>query len=126
MLQTNTVVSIFNIKTLTQFLEYLIDNNLVNLKKYNPNFYNIMNPDYYSFKMIPEEDKIDIIKSLEEFASKHGGNIEYGIKGVVNGLRSSTYSPELKTKLKEKTKYYDELRNENIAETFPEIREWFK
>ena len=126
MLQTSTVVSIFNIKTLTQFLEYLIDNNLVNLKKYNPNFYNIMNPDYYSFKMIPEEDKIDIIKSLEEFASKHGKNIGYGIKGVVNGLRSSTYSPELKTKLKEKTKYYDQLRNENVAETFPEIREWFK
>ena len=125
-LHTNTVVSIFNIKTLPEFVQYIIDNDLVSIENYNPNFYNIMNPDYYSFKMIPEEDKIDIIKSLEEFASKHKGNIEYGIQGVINGLRSSVYSPELKTKLLVKTKYYDHLRNESIAETFPEIQEWFR
>ena len=84
-----------------------------------------MNPDYYSFKIIPEEDKIDIIKSLEGFASKHGGNIEYGIQGVINGLRTSTYSPELKKMLWIKTKYYDHLRKESVAETFPEIQGWF-
>ena len=125
-LHTNTVVSIFNIKTLPEFVQYIIDNDLVSIENYNPNFYNIMNPDYYSFKMIPEEDKIDIIKSLEEFASKHKGNIEYGIQGVINGLRSSVYSPELKTKLQIKTKYYDHLRKENVEETFPEIQGWFK
>ena len=125
-LHTNTVVSIFNIKTLPEFVQYIIDNDLVSIENYNPNFYNIMNPDYYSFKIIPEEDKIDIIKSLEEFASKHKGNIEYGIQGVINGLRSSVYSPELKTKLQIKTKYYDHLRKENVEETFPEIQGWFK
>ena len=124
-LHTNTVVSIFNIKTLPEFVQYIIDNDLVSIENYNPNFYNIMNPDYYSFKIIPEEDKIDIIKSLEEFASKHKGNIEYGIQGVINGLRSSVYSPELKTKLQIKTKYYDHLRKENVEETFPEIQGWF-
>jgi sulfatase maturation enzyme AslB (radical SAM superfamily) len=124
-LHTNTVVSIFNIKTLPEFVQYIIDNDLVSIENYNPNFYNIMNPDYYSFKIIPEEDKIDIIKSLEQFASKHKGNIEYGIQGVINGLRSSVYSPELKTKLQIKTKYYDHLRKENVEETFPEIQGWF-
>jgi len=125
-LHTNTVVSIFNIKTLPEFVQYIVDNNLVNVENYNPNFYNIMNPDYYSFKIIPEEDKADIIKSLEEFASKHGGNIEYGIKSIINGLRSSVYSPELKTKLWVKTKYYDHLRKESVTETFPEIQGWFR
>ena len=125
-LHTNTVVSIFNIKTLPEFVQYIVDNNLVNVENYNPNFYNIMNPDYYSFKIIPEEDKVDIIKSLEEFASKHGGNIEYGMKSIINGLRSSVYSPELKTKLWIKTKYYDHLRKESVTETFPEIQGWFQ
>ncbi len=125
-LHTNTVVSIFNIKTLPKFIQYIIDNDLVSTKNYNPNFYNIMNPDYYSFKIIPEEDKVDIIKSLEEFATQHGGNIKYGMQGVINGLRTSMYSPELKTKLLVKTKYYDDLRKESVEETFPEIQGWIR
>jgi hypothetical protein len=48
------------------------------------------------------------------------------MQGIINGLRTSMYSPELKTKLLVKTKYYDDLRKESVEETFPEIQGWIR
>lgn len=124
-LHTNTVVSIFNIYSLTEFVDYLLNNNLVNRKNYSPVFYNILNPDYYSFKLIPDSDKEKIINHLEEYSASQDGNIQYAIQGVVNGLRTTKYEQQLMINFKQKTRFYDHLRNENFLETFPELQEWY-
>jgi radical SAM protein with 4Fe4S-binding SPASM domain len=125
-LQTNTVVSIFNVSTLPEFIQYLIDNDLVNSKVYNPHFYNILNPNFYSFKLLPNDFKEHTIKKLQDFMIEQSGNVQYGIQNVINGLRSSKFTPELKTQLQDKTAHYDKIRNQNILETFPELEKVYK
>jgi len=124
-LQTNTVVSIFNIYTLPEFINYLIDNNLVDINNYKPHFYNIQNPDFYSFNILTNDFKEKTLTKLKEFMNNSSDNIKYAVQGVINGLESSKYTPELKSELVIKTEYYDMLRNENVLETFPEITELF-
>lgn len=125
-LQTNTVVSLFNVLTIPEFLDYLIENNLVNEKKFKPHFYNIMNPDFYSFKVLPNEFKSLAIEKLQQYITDKNGDIQYGIQGIINGLQSSNYDPLLKEQLQLRTNYYDSLRNQNFLETFPELNKvWF-
>lgn len=125
-LQTNTVVSIFNIYTLPEFINYLIDNNLVDINNFKPHFYNIQNPDFYSFNILTNEFKEKTLAKLKEFMNNSSDNIKYAVQGVINGLESSKYTPELKSELIIKTEYYDMLRNERVLETFPEIMELFQ
>ena len=125
-LQTNTVVSILNIKTLTQFIDYMLTNNLVDVKNYNPHFYNIMNPDFLSLSLLTDEERKEVIDTIQEYSIIHKGNIEYSLKAVVNGLKTIKHDPSLKQLFKKEISYYDILRNENGANTFPELGELFK
>ena len=125
-LQTNTVVSILNIKTLTQFIDYMLTNNLVDVKNYNPHFYNIMNPDFLSLSLLTDEERKEVIDTIQEYSITHKGNIEYSLKAVINGLKTIKNDPSLKQLFKKEISYYDILRNENGANTFPELGELFK
>ena len=125
-LQTNTVVSILNIKTLTQFIDYMLTNNLVDVKNYNPHFYNIMNPDFLSLSLLTDEERKEVIDTIQEYSIIHKGNIEYSLKAVINGLKTIKHDPSLKQLFKKEISYYDILRNENGANTFPELGELFK
>lgn len=120
-LQTNTVVSLFNVFTLPEFIQYLIDNNLVDKEKYQPHFYNIMNPDFYGFGMLPDNFKEQVVNKLQQFMSEHNDNMKYAIQNIINGLASSIYDPGLKDKFLTKTEFYDSLRKENFDQTFPEL-----
>ena len=125
-LQTNTVVSILNIKTLTQFIDYMLTNNLVDVKNYNPHFYNIMNPDFLSLSLLTDKERKEVIDTIQEYSIIHKGNIEYSLKAVINGLKTIKHDPSLKQLFKKEISYYDILRNENGANTFPELGELFK
>ena len=116
-LQTNTVVSLFNVSTLPEFMHYLVDNELVN-DNYDPLFYNILNPDFYSFDVLPEEFKKQTVEKLLEFNNEQKN---VNLQPVINGLTSATYTPELVSTFLQKTEHYDIIRNENFNKTFPEL-----
>ena len=125
-LQTNTVVSILNIKTLTEFVDYMLASGMIDADNYNPHFYNVMNPDFLSLQLLTESERNDIIKKLQDYAKMHKGNIEYALKGVINGLKTTEHDPKLKKLFQKEIGYYDILRNEDGKTTFPELEDLFE
>jgi len=124
-LQTNTVVSILNIKTLTKFIDYMLDSGLVDAKKYDPHFYNVLNPDFLSLELLTDDENKKIVNNLNEYAKKKGGNIKRSLQTVINGLETTTHNKSLIPKFKKEITYYDMMRNENVAATFPELSRLF-
>ena len=122
-LQTNTVVSILNIKTLTEFIDYMLESRLVDEKNYNPHFYNVMNPEFLSLQLLTDEENREIVMHLEQYAKKKGGNIAQALQTVINGLKTTKHNPDLVYEFKITIDHYDRKRKEDGPLTFPELEE---
>jgi MoaA/NifB/PqqE/SkfB family radical SAM enzyme len=120
-MQTNTVVSILNIKTLTEFIDYMLESGLVDVKNYSPHFYVIMNPEFLSLQLLTDKELADTAKKLTEYANSKGGNIKQSLQTVINGLKSTQHNPTIIDKFKITIDYYD--RKEDGPLTFPELEE---
>jgi len=120
-LQINSVISVFNISTTVDFYQYLLDNKIFDKNKFYPNFYNLLNPGFYSAKIIPESLKIKIKNRL--LSNSISDNIDHKILDMIKFLESANYDRNLHREFIQKTKHYDTLRNRNFVETFPEIAE---
>ena len=122
-MQTNTVVSILNIKTLTEFIDYMLESGLVDVKNYNPHFYVIMNPEFLSLQLLTDEELADTAKKLTEYANNKGGNIKQSLQTVINGLKSTLHNPNIIDKFKITIDHHDRKRKEDGPLTFPELED---
>lgn len=122
-LQINCVVSVFNIATVPEFLSYLTDNKIFNITKFDPHFYNIINPLYYSADVIPNDIKDNVIKKLKNFHLTD--HVRMKLKDTVLYLENSTYNKNLHRKFLENTDTYDTIRNQNFVKTFPELKDLY-
>jgi len=120
-LQSSTVVSIFNILTLTDFVEYLINENLFDLNNFDPSFYNLINPSFYSIKILPSDLKLQTLEQLKFsklLKSKFSEVISYLELAEVDVLSQQQF---FKT-----TEYHDSIRNRNFSKTFPELKDMYR
>jgi sulfatase maturation enzyme AslB (radical SAM superfamily) len=118
-LQTATVVSVFNVSTIPDFLNYLLDTKLFDKDDFFPNFYNLITPYEYSFQILPDNFRNEIITKLSSFDSSPYINRE--INGIINKLDNTVYDDSLNQKFKIVNDRYDKIRNRNFIETFPEL-----
>ena len=51
----------------------------------------------------------------------YGKQINQQIQKVITYVKNSTYNPELKEQFLSSTFYFDNIRNRNFLETFPEL-----
>lgn len=116
----SSVVSVFNISTIPEFLDYMYDNNLFDQA---PLFYNIINPDFYSLNIIPDDIKISIEEKLSSSKLKYNTQTQNQINKVIAQLTQSKYNINLHKQFVKTTLHYDNIRNRNFANTFPEIKE---
>jgi hypothetical protein len=119
-LGVSSVVSAFNVATLIPFLDKITDmfgNNL------NLNFYNLINPHYYSTSIIPDNLRESIIEKLEN--TRYNNSINRQLDNVISHLKNSVYSEELRLEFLNVTDHYDEIRNRHFVETFPELAELY-
>lgn len=117
-LGVSSVISAFNVGSLVPFIDNittLLGNDVM------LNFYNIINPDYYSFNILPAELLDDIVFKLSLI--KYNSTIDQQIKNVIAALKASQYDPTLHYKFIQQTMHYDNLRNRKFSETFPELKE---
>ena len=114
-LQMSCVVSVFNISTLPEFVEYLIDNKLYTLDKFYPSVYNIINPSYYSVNILSDLTRQELVTKLA--TSKYS---KY-FTGVIAYLENAIYDPALRQQFANHTNHYDRIRNQDFAKTFPEL-----
>jgi MoaA/NifB/PqqE/SkfB family radical SAM enzyme len=116
-LQSSTVVSVFNILTLVDFIEYLINENLFDIDKFDPSFYNLINPSFYSVKILPSELKMQAIEKLKSSKILKSKFLE-----IVPYLDLSNSDLLSQQQFAEHTRYYDNIRNRNFIQTFPELQ----
>jgi radical SAM protein with 4Fe4S-binding SPASM domain len=122
-LHTGSVISVFNLYTIPDFFNYLLDNEIFNKETFHPYFYNIINPDYYSANVLPDNLKTIIINRLSEV--NYTTSINNEIQKVITYLKNSTYNPELREQFIKTTIYYDRIRNKDFLQTFPELESLF-
>lgn len=119
----STVVSIFNVYTLLEFIDYMLENKLAD-DKTNATFYCLLNPNFYSFNVLDTNLKNIIIDKLSKI--KYHNPLDTQIENVIKHLQSSTVDLQLQKQFLRHTEYYDSIRNRKFVETFPELKEFYE
>ena len=117
-LGVSSVISAFNVGSLVPFINTITHSMGSDVML---NFYNIINPDYYSFNILPAELLDNIVFKLG--LEKYNSNIQQQLDNVIAALKASQYDPTLHYKFIQQTMHYDNLRNRKFSETFPELKE---
>lgn len=115
-----SVVSVFNVYTLPDFIDYLFENDIIDSYSYM-SLYPIINPAFYSFKILPDKYKNEVIQKLSD--TSYNKQIDSEIKTVIKHLETAQYDSKLRQEFKNKTDYFDTKRNRCLVETFPELAE---
>lgn len=120
-------VSIFNVDHLPDMHRYFIDQGLADTQTLF--LFNILlNPSYYSCKVLPDEYKLKTINKIEQHIKWcKENNVLQEVIEKYNSIKQyisdfNDYSDDLKDFAKE-TKALDLKRNESFAEIFPEYKE---
>jgi len=122
-LYITTVVSAFNVSTLPEFFNHMLESKLFSIKDLDSSVYNLLNPEFYSFSILNNELKSAIIDKLSK--ARFNATIDNRIQYVISSLKNSTYDEQALQEFKKITTEYDLIRNRNFLETFPELKELF-
>jgi radical SAM protein with 4Fe4S-binding SPASM domain len=115
-----SVISVFNVYTIPEFLDYLFEHNLIN-DTTSASFYCLINPSFYSFDILDDAMKDKIIKKLSKCS--YNKFLNHQINNVITYIKTSNYNLNLRTKFLKHTDYYDTIRNKRFTDTFPELKE---
>jgi organic radical activating enzyme len=127
-LKLNSVVSIFNFVTLADFIDYLIDNNILDRKaKVELFIYNMVDPFHLAAQALPTDLKIEgknkLLKVIDRLRNLRFPEHQIGlIKTCIEWVEASNTWDTYKEKFRTEVKEIDTVRNENFLETFPELR----
>ena len=122
----NTVLSVFNVLSMHEFYQYLIDKQLYTPKDNVYSMYNMSHPVFIASHILPEEYKLKGKESLEKcvklltdnnFKANH---IEQP-KQSIDWLFSKHTWEEHKTQFRSEIQRLDNLRGEDFSKTFPEL-----
>jgi len=125
-LTMNTVLSVFNLLTIHEFYQYLIDKQLYISTDHVYSLYNMSDPVHLSGHILPNEYKLKGKESLEKyikilndnkFKNKHLTQPEQSL----NWLFSKNTWEEQKDKFRSEIHRLDNLRGEDFSKTFPEL-----
>lgn len=121
---TCTVVSILNIGSLIEFIDYMLDTKYYTQETFYPQFYNLQNPHYYGADAIDPDTKKYFLNYLHESLHKYAPQIQAELQRVIAWIESSHYDPELKKLFKEETAKKDAIRQRNILDYIPELENY--
>jgi radical SAM protein with 4Fe4S-binding SPASM domain len=106
-LEMNVTVSIFNLYTLLDFIDYMYDKKLF---EGQPNFYNLINPDHYSANIILDKNSL-----IENLTSKtYPIHIQQQLDKVINFVKFSVHNPDLIHQFQQK-------QTDDFISIFPEL-----
>lgn len=122
--QMNTVFSIFNYSTITEFYQYLKDQNIVRTDDWYHSLYLAVHPNYYCAKTLPRELKEEAaIKALKwaEVNKDDKTCISNLMRDAVNFANERDQWADYKAEFLMHTGSGDRIRDENFWKTFPEL-----
>ena len=98
----------------------MLEEGFFDIEDYFPQMYNIQYPEYYTASVLDDSFKTEIIEKIQ--SKKYNKHIDNMLKGVVSYINSSKFNDKTRQQFKNRTQHYDIIRNENFAETFPELK----
>jgi hypothetical protein len=126
-LQISTVLSVFNLLTIHEFYQYLIDKKLYTLNDSTYPLYNMTHPTFLSPNILPNEYRIKGKESLEKFIdilnkNNFPGHPKSQPTQSLEWLLSSQDTWEQhKDEFRREIHRIDNLRGEDFCKTFPEL-----
>jgi radical SAM protein with 4Fe4S-binding SPASM domain len=122
--QINTVFSLFNYLTLTEFYDYLKSKDILREHDWHHSLYLAVHPSYYSAKSLPKELKEEASKKALLYVETHSGEsncIPRLISDAVRFADESDTWEENKKVFFQHTRSLDRIRGESFFEIFPEL-----
>jgi len=135
----NSTISLFNIQHFPDFHRDWTEKGLICINQITPHL--LLHPLYYSIQILPKEIKLRVeekinshISWIKEYAQAHPDCIDANapsVENLINELKgylkymNSKDETRLISEFREMTAKLDKLRQENTAETFPELAELF-
>jgi organic radical activating enzyme len=125
-LQANTVLSVFNLLTIHEFYQYLIDKQLYTASDSTYSLWNMSHPTFLSSHILPNEYKIKGKESLEKFIdtlNKNNFNEDHKSqpKQSLAWLSFQDTWEENKDEFRREIHRIDNLRGEDFCKIFPEL-----
>ena len=115
----NSVISVFNILTITDYLRYMQDQNF---DVSNGILYNIVDPKHYTLSILPQHLKQVAYQKITQYLQTAPRNgLANQLNGVLRYIDTSVYDPKAHSKFKSYTEHYDKIRNREFNKTFPEL-----
>jgi len=130
---------LFNIQHFPDFHRDWTEKGLICINQITPHL--LLHPLYYSIQILPKEIKLRVeekinshISWIKEYAQAHPDCIDANapsVENLINELKgylkymNSKDETRLISEFREMTAKLDKLRQENTAETFPELAELF-
>lgn len=124
-LNSSTVISVFNILTITDFLDYVLEQGLFESSEYYPSFYTVNHPEYYSPVVVNSVLKNSAIDKINNNLHKYNSDVQSMLKEIVLNLKAAQYNDDVKEQFIVVTDYYDKIREQNFSKTFPELQGHF-
>lgn len=125
----NCVVGVFNVLTVTEFLNHLHDEGLVDWDTTTCSFYKLINPDYYNLNnLLSVELKTEAKQKIKNWLDTHpDGPIRTGLMDIYHFIQENEPPQQMwQEKFKQFTQHFDKIREESLVTSFPELREWYE
>lgn len=122
--QINTVFSIFNVLTITEFYNYMMTQNLVKDFDWHHSLYLALNPPHYSAQSLPIKLKPIAEEKINNFILNRASNFPLIYKLLANSrnfIGENDSWEANKDIFWKKTSALDKLRGESFIKTFPEL-----
>lgn len=124
--QINTVFSLFNYLTLSEFYNYLKEKHLIRTDDWHTTLYLAVNPLYYSATSLPNSLKLIAETKARQFIESNGSQfpkLNEIVRDAINFARADDTWSKGKEDFFRHTRYLDRIRNEDFFKTFPELIE---
>ena len=119
----NSVISVFNILTITDFLTYMESNGF---KTNHGVLYNLVHPDHYHINVLPSNLKqLAYQKIVAHAQTVHNKGMSMQLQGVLDYINDSKFDEIAQGRFIANTLHYDKIRNRSFSKTFPELKDAF-
>ena len=119
-INVQTVVSVFNIGTLSDFLDYMLSTSF-NEQNFFLEFFNVIEPNYFSLSALDTHTAQQFSSKLKNSLTKYRPHIQKQLSNVIKWLDSSEYNPNLHQQCIKEIALRDSLRNKQLADYIPEL-----
>lgn len=122
--QINTVFSLFNYPTISEFYDYMISKGLVRQHDWYHSLYLAVHPIHYCAKSLPKDIKADATVKAKAFVDRIGEEIPLLrnlVTDAINFAEESHTWASAKDMFFKHTNSIDNIRDESFWKTFPEL-----